>query len=236
MNTIFFDLDGTLLHFHDHEFESVYFGALSKALEDMMDAKSLVSLIWSCTKETVMDISASSNEEVFMKALSSKVDEKTFKEMTERFERFYQTGFDVLRSILKDNSIVREAVKILKKKGYRLVIVTNPLFPRLAIEKRIAWTGMDRNHFEYVTSFEDNHFCKPNLQLYEEVLKTLNLEAHNVLMVGNDRVEDMVASQLGIKTYLLLDYSAAKASPYNPDYQGTQNQFLDFVNLLPDLV
>jgi HAD superfamily hydrolase (TIGR01549 family) len=236
MNTIFFDLDGTLLHFHDHEFESLYFKALSKALEDLMDAKTLVSLIWSCTKETVMDLSTSSNEEVFMKALSNKVDESTFKQMTERFERFYETDFDVLKSILKDNSILREAVKILKKKGYRLVIVTNPLFPRLAIEKRIAWTGMDRTYFDYVTSFEDNHYCKPNPQLYEEVLRSLKLEAHHVLMVGNDRIEDMVAGQLGIKTFLLLDYSSPKSSPFIPDHQGTQNQFLDFVNLLPDLV
>lgn len=143
MNTVFFDLDGPLLHFHDQDFERVYFNGLSQALSDVMDAKSLISLIWACTKEMVLDLSLRSNERVFMEALAAKVNAETFALMKEGFEQFYQMGFDDLKSILKDNSIMKLAVENLKQKGYRLVIVTNPLFPRLAIEKRIHWTGMN---------------------------------------------------------------------------------------------
>ena len=59
--------------------------------------------------------------------------------------------------------------------------------------------------FEYFTTFENSHYCKPNLDYYREILEKRSLKPEECLMVGNDVGEDMVTEQLGMKTFLLTD-------------------------------
>ena len=93
----------------------------------------------------------------------------------------------------------------LKKKGIRVVLATNPLFPSIATENRIRWAGLQPEDFEYFTTFENSHYCKPNPDYYREILEQLSLKPEECLMVGNDVREDMVTEQLGMKTFLLTD-------------------------------
>ncbi|MFB2351719.1 HAD family hydrolase, partial [Priestia megaterium] len=48
--------------------------------------------------------------------------------------------------------------------GYTIAIATNPLFPRTAIEQRLAWAKLpvDKYPFKIVSSYEGFHFAKPN--------------------------------------------------------------------------
>lgn len=155
--------------------------------------------------------------------------------MQERFNQFYLNEFDQIRVAVTPNVSVQKAVKLLKEKGYRLVIATNPMFPKIAIEKRIEWTGCDRNDFEYVTSFEKNHYCKPQLKFYEEVVNDCGLNPSECLMVGNDINEDMIVSKLNMSTYLITNHVIQNASiPDTVTYSGDYNDFYQFVvNLEP---
>ena len=93
----------------------------------------------------------------------------------------------------------------LKEKGIRVVLATNPLFPSIATENRIRWAGLQPEDFEYFTTFENSHYCKPNLDYYQEILEKRSLKPEECLMVGNDVGEDMITEQLGMKTFLLTD-------------------------------
>ena len=86
-----------------------------------------------------------------------------------------------------------------------MVLATNPLFPSIATENRIRWAGLQPEDFEYFTTFESSHYCKPNLDYYREILDRLSLKPEECLMVGNDVSEDMVTEQLGMKTFLLTE-------------------------------
>lgn len=232
INTVLFDLDGTLLPINGEAFEAIYFKGLSSYFIDKYDPKEFIKIIWSATKSMVKDTSSKTNEEAFMEALQLIVnDDITW--MQERFNRFYLNEFDQIRQAVKPNEFVQKAVKLLKEKGYRLVIATNPMFPKIAIEKRIEWTGCDRTDFEYVTSFEKNHYCKPQLKFYEEVLSDLNLKAEECLMVGNDLNEDMIVSHLNMKTYLITNH-VMQAEPLSESvtYSGQYEDFYKFVNEL----
>ena len=49
-------------------------------------------------------------------------------------------------------------------------------------------------------------------------------------MIGNDMGEDLVASELGMKTYLVTDYLIErKDAMYVPQGRGTLANFLDYV-------
>lgn len=235
LNTILFDLDGTLLPLDNKAFEKIYFGGLSGHFTDMYQPQEFIKMIWDATIAMVKDTSDKTNETVFMEALGSVVNEK-LTEMQRRFDQFYQVDFDKVKAATIENAEIKEAVKLLKKKGYTLIIATNPLFPKLAIEKRIGWTGMDRKDFSYVTSFENNHFCKPQPQFFEEILKINHKSVQECMMVGNDAQEDMIAGVLGIQTYLIKNHLIARPDqPIIADHQGDYADFLLFVQQLPDL-
>ena len=41
-------------------------------------------------------------------------------------------------------------IQFAKQQGYRVVLATNPLFPRIATEERIRWAGLVPSDFECV--------------------------------------------------------------------------------------
>lgn len=228
-NTVLFDLDGTLLPINGEAFEAIYFKGLSSYFLDKYEPKEFIKLIWTATKAMVLDTSSKTNEEAFMDALQALVNED-ITWMQERFNQFYLNEFDQIKIAVTPNPSIQEAVKLLKEKGYRLIIATNPMFPKIAIEKRIEWTGCDRNDFEYVTSFEKNHYCKPQLKFYEEVLSDLNLDASQCLMVGNDINEDMIVSKLNMSTYLITNHVIQDTIiPDSVNYSGNYDDFYQFV-------
>lgn len=228
-NTVLFDLDGTLLPINGEAFEAIYFKGLSSYFLDKYEPKEFIKLIWTATKAMVLDTSSKTNEEAFMEALQSLVNED-ITWMQERFNQFYLNEFDQIKIAVTPNQNIQKAVKLLKEKGYRLVIATNPMFPKIAIEKRIEWTGCDRNDFEYVTSFEKNHYCKPQLKFYEEVLSDLKLDATQCLMVGNDINEDMIVSKLNMFTYLITNHVIQDTMiPDSVNYSGNYEEFYQFV-------
>lgn len=231
-NTILFDLDGTLLPIDGQTFERIYFTNLAKHFSDVYDAKTLIQLIWSATKAMVKDTSDRTNEQIFMEKLEQLVG-SDITWMQERFMRFYETDFDQLKSAVIPNPSVLEAVRILKDKGYQCAIVTNPMFPKIAIEKRIAWTGLNRDDFSYVTSFEKNTACKPQLKLYAEVLQDLKLKVEDCLMVGNDIEEDMVVAKMGMDHYLITDHVMQEKSI--PDFIKRSGDYLAFLEFVKEL-
>lgn len=233
-NTVLFDLDGTLLPINGEAFEAIYFKGLSSYFLDKYEPKEFIKLIWTATKAMVMDTSSKTNEEAFMESLQSLVKED-ITWMQERFNQFYLNEFDQIRVAVTPNISIQNAVKLLKEKGYRLVIATNPMFPKIAIEKRIEWTGCDRDDFEYVTSFEKNHYCKPQLKFYEEVVNDCGLNPNECLMVGNDINEDMIVSKLNMSTYLITNHVIQSDSiPDTVTYSGDYDDFYQFVvNLEP---
>jgi FMN phosphatase YigB (HAD superfamily) len=129
---------------------------------------------------------------------------------------------------------MQKSVNILREKGYQLVIATNPLFPLKAIEHRIRWAGFEPSDFSYISYFENNHFCKPQIEFYREVLRDIGKKPEECLMVGNDVQEDVIANKLGIKVYLITDQLLHRTGEeIKADHIGTYEDFYGFVQELP---
>lgn len=235
MNTILFDLDGTLLPIDMKIFEKIYFKTLCEYFSDIMDAESLINHIWSSTKVMVENTEPLTNEDIFMKDFSSRVKDK-FPIFKNGFNDYYNSSFLKMKSAVNFIEDLRNSVLSLKDKGYKLVLATNPLFPKDAINHRISWAGFSPDFFDYITYFEHNHYCKPQLKYYEEILRDINKKPEECLMVGNDVQEDLIAGKLGIKTYLITDNLLHKSDEsICCDYKGSYMEFVNFLNSLPSL-
>ncbi|WP_279230314.1 HAD family hydrolase [Thermohalobacter berrensis] len=236
MNTFLFDLDGTLLPLDLKEFTQAYFKELTKKLAGKINPKELQKLILKSTNYMVSNLEENkTNKEAFFEDFQKNIN-IDINSIKVQFEEFYKNEFKNLKEIVCPNPIVKKIIKLLKSKGYTLVIATNPIFPKEAIYHRIEWAGLNINDFDLITTFEKMHFCKPNIEYYQEILNILNKEPEDVMMIGNDLLEDMIASKLGIKTYLIEDYMIDRSDKnIEPDYRGSLEEFYKFVKDLQNL-
>lgn len=92
--------------------------------------------IWTCTGAMVQNDGSVSNQERFWKSFSEiygsdvRSDEAVFTE-------FYQNEFQEVRNSCGFAPQSSETVQKLKEQGFRLLLVTNPLFPSVATESRV---------------------------------------------------------------------------------------------------
>ena len=119
---------------------------------------------------------------------------------------FYEHDFGAIGEGVQANPACARAVAALAAKGYPLVLATMPMFPRRAVEWRLAWAGVDPAHFSRLTSFENSTSVKPKPAYYAENLAACGLAGADVLMVGNNTVEDLAACSLGADAFLVTDH------------------------------
>lgn len=235
INTILFDLDGTLLSIDMKEFEEIYYTSLSNAFKSIIAPDNFIAILYSSVKAMVKNKENRTNEEVFMSVMKEHVGEE-LPAFQKHFIHYYENDFSVLRDAVNKNTDMLEALKILKEKGYELVIATNPLFPKFAIDQRIQWAELVHEDFSHITYFEDSHYCKPNVEYYSEILETIGKNPQECMMVGNDAEEDLAAGALGITTYLITNHLLNRKSlEYTADHEGTYKDFLMFAESMPDV-
>ena len=235
VKTICFDLDGTLLPLDMKRFEPVYFNGLMKHFEGIIDGQQLVKIIWEATKAMITNKEHITNETVFMNHLKTLIEPDQLGLYQQKFQDFYLSDFDSLKAIIEPNELIQQSVKLLQNKGYSILLCTNPLFPQVAIHKRIEWAGFKPSDFSYVTTFENSHYCKPQIEYYQEVVNDNDLNASECLMVGNDPLEDMIAQKIGMQTYLITTHQVDREIALTPTFEGDYQAFYDFVQALPSL-
>lgn len=227
IKTVLFDLDGTLLPMDQDIFIKTYFeGLATKLALHGHDTKSLIDNLWSDTMAMIKNTGQKTNEEVFWDEFTLQYGEKVREDLS-LFDEFYRDNFDSVREVCGYNPQAAEVVRTFKKRGLRVVLATNPVFPSIATEKRIRWAGLEPEDFELYTTYENCHYCKPNPEYYREIIRRLDVKPEECLMVGNDVGDDMVAETLGMKVFLLTDCLINREEKDISEYpQG------DFIELL----
>lgn len=228
IKSVWFDLDGTLLPMDQERFTTGYFGLLAKKMAAYgYESGQLVDAVWRGTAAMVRNDGTKSNEEAFWQEFSRIYGEKALLDK-ELFEAFYENEFKEAKIFCGYNPKAAETVKKLKNMGFLMVLATNPLFPRAATEIRIGWAGLVSSDFEWITTFENSRYCKPNPAYYREILKKLDLRPEECLMVGNDVTEDMAAAKVGINVFLLTDCLINKGGgDINPYPHGSFEQMIE---------
>ncbi|MET3292125.1 UNVERIFIED_CONTAM: HAD superfamily hydrolase (TIGR01549 family) [Brevibacillus sp. OAP136] len=221
-STILFDLDGTLLEMHTEAFVKAYLKELSKYVGDRFDAETLVALVWDATKAMITsDEPHKTNEQVFIERFLGKSG-VTKEDIWPIFDAFYKEVFPQLSHYTYPSPWAKKIVEAAKQAGYRLAVATNPVFPRDAIHSRLSWIGLSPDDFELVTVYEESHFTKPHEGYYREICEKLGVSPSACIMIGNHMQEDMAASRIGMKTYLVTNYVENRGEPLYPiDQTGT---------------
>ena len=224
-SAILFDLDGTLFPISNAKFETVYLHSLAQKLSQYLEPKLLLQSMWEALEIMINDRSDRFNDEIFYEAFGDRVGSDLVRALIPKFEEYYANDFVVLKDHLDDNQMMVEAIALLRKKGYRLAIATNPMFPEEAVAQRIRFSGLNIDDFEFVSNFSIHRRTKPNPEYYLEVCAAIGVDPMKCLMVGNDMKEDMAAREVGMDGWILTDY-LIEASEDKASWRGTRVDFL----------
>lgn len=205
---VFFDLDGTLLPVDLDRMFGAYFEILRKS--------EIMSLIAKDTEDAFRIFNEAAgimmgnrgrdtNEDVFF-AYIEKMTGKGKEIFSKPFDGFYTTVFDSLSGLVQKNGIQRRIVNTVLAKGYKTVLATMPVFPLSAAVARLSWIGLYPHDFQYISHYGNSTYLKPHPEYYCEILRKMDLDGEDCIMVGNNIKEDMSAQNLGFDVFLVTGY------------------------------
>lgn len=231
IDTVLFDLDGTLLSMDQDEFVQRYFDRLCEVMgRQGWDPDQLRKIVWAGTKAMLQNEGKQTNEACFWALFEERSGRKR-EQVEASFLHFYENEFQEIGKQIQPVEEAVQAVRLLRKKGCRVLLATNPLFPRIATVSRIRWAGLAPKDFDWITTYENSRFCKPSPAYYEEVLAAAGRRAEDCLMIGNDTDDDMSAGRLGIQTYLVTDHLVdLKGYGVEPFPHGSMKECMDWIS------
>jgi HAD superfamily hydrolase (TIGR01549 family) len=223
--TLLIDLDDTLLRNKIDTFLPQYLASYAGFVAEYIDADTFVHALIAGTQAMARNrVPDCSLKEVFNAVFFPLTGADPVAFQAEA-DRFYAEIFPGLRSLTGQIPGAKEFVDEALRRGYRLAITTNPLFPRTAILQRLEWAGfpLDRYSFNLITSYETFHFAKPDPAYFAEALGRIGGADDAVVVVGDDLERDIApASSLGLPSYWVgaplepgEDQAASGGSLYN---------------------
>ncbi len=219
LKAVFFDLDGTLLPMQEEEFIKTYINLLtSKAEKIGYEKKELVSVLFQGLNAMYKNDGKVTNEELFWNIFSDHYGQEKLKDKP-FFDDFYKYDFKNVKPVCKENPLARKIVDYVKLNNIKCILATNPVLPGIATFTRMKFVNLLKEDFDYITLFENTSYSKPNPNYFIELLKKLNLKNDEVIMFGNNDIEDyLCAKKVGITCYLI-DNTTILHQEEHLDYQ-----------------
>ncbi len=204
IRTVLLDLDNTLLDNPIERFIPAYVDRLGNYMRDRHPKERFVEQLLLATKAMMESLDPAHTLEQTFEAAFYEPLGTTPEALREPIESFYREEYPKLRTLARRKAAAFELVQAAREAGLELVVATNPLFPRVAIEQRLAWAGLPVEDipFALVTSSEEFHFGKPHLAYYAEILGRLGRSPDEAAMIGDDPEADLEPARLlGMAAY-----------------------------------
>lgn len=203
MKAVFFDLDGTLLCVEIYSYMEEYTRKVARKFA-VHDPKAFTKKFMEASVALMQCDGSKLCSEAFWEAWCKEFGKEDYAADEAVFEDFYENEWKELREpFIKYNPDAVRAVEICREKGLKVILATNPVFPPIATNERMSWTGLAPEMFDHVTYYDNSHYTKANPQYYLELCETLELKPSEVLMVGNDTRDDMNCLEVGLNGFLV---------------------------------
>ena len=232
--TLLVDLDDTLLGNSMESFIPAYMSALGEQLSSHIPPEKMVHAMMIGTREMFANnrpdrtLEATFDPHFYPAIGASKA------KMQDTIDTFYHKVFPSLKSVTQ---FIPQAVTFLEealRRGYRIAIATNPLFPRAAILQRLEWAGISPQKYPLalIPSMETFHFAKPNPAFFAEFLGWMGWPDGPVVMIGNDLDHDIRGAQsMGLPAFWISERGAniPEGEPV-PQGQGLLEDILPWID------
>ena len=211
LKAILFDLDDTLLINPMDQFLPRYISAVAAhALKLVPDQEPdfFVKPLLKATRAMTQNVDpAVTNAEVYWEILQAESGVDWLGLNAEsHFNRFYEHELEEIRDVTAVPPLAAEIVQWAQTQGWQVVIATNPLYPRRAIETRLRWANLPVTEYDFdlVTYKEIMRATKPHVAYYEQILATIGRQPSEAVMVGDSWKNDIApTAALGMPNFWL---------------------------------
>jgi len=230
IQAILFDLDGTLVDVDMNRFVPIYLRRLTAYMSAHVNPARAIQTLHHAVAAMFANTDANKTlESILLDVLESELTISA-ELYAACLEQFCQNDLEELRPLVTGHPLSPQLIEASLTNGWDVVLATNPIFPRAVIDARLAWGELSGEDFHHVTAYETAHFCKPSARFFEEILQQLQLPAEACLMVGNDTLHDLSASQVGMQTCLLTPWSIKRPEThFKADWQGHHKGLLALI-------
>lgn len=196
INTILFDLDGTLVNTNELIIAS-FEHTLNKYYPNQY------------SREDILPFMGPTLEETF-----SQVDKDRVPELIATYRKFNREHHD---EYVKEFETVYETVEALKKKNYKMGIVTSKIRYMVDMGIEIARLG---DFWDVVVAADDVTNAKPHPEPIEKALSVLHSKPEEALMVGDNYHDIEGGRNAGVKTVAVAWSAKGRdfLESYSPDY------------------
>ncbi|WP_226671482.1 pyrophosphatase PpaX [Metabacillus litoralis] len=196
INTLLFDLDGTLINTNDLIIES-FLHTLHTYYPEKYVREDVLPFIGPTLYDTF-----------------STINPEKVEEMITVYRKFNHEQHDVL---VTEYETVFETVKALKEQGFKLGIVTTKI--RDTVNMGLKLTKLDQ-FFDVVVTLDDVEHAKPDPEPVLKALKQLDSSPEEAIMVGDNHHDIEAGKNAGTKTAGVSWSVKGREyiSSYNPDY------------------
>lgn len=204
LKAVLFDLDGTLLRVQMTEFIPRYISGLARQCAAAVAPKKFEQAMLSAIRSLIRfsgDGETTNEQRLFaMLAQQLAVPETVLRQAVESYR---QNGLAELQPLVKEIPLATVILKECLQRQIPLVLATNPVFPEFMINARLQWAGLADLSFNYLTSYENSCYCKPQPGYFTAIAEQLGVAPEQCLMVGNDTQHDLAAHAVGMQTFLV---------------------------------
>lgn len=217
IDTLLFDLDGTLLGNDLNVFLPAYFAGLGAYLPAGADPQKLQAEMLNATRAMIANQDpARALLDVFAECFSAGTGwaPTVWRPI---FDQYYAGAYRGLERLTQRLPAARAVIQWAFSRRYNVVIATNPLFPEAAVRERLRWAGIADFPYALITTVEHSHFAKPNPAYFAETLARVGRRPEQALVIGNDWENDMAAANAaGLHGYLVVE--AGAEGPVTPGW------------------
>lgn len=192
---ILFDVDGTLLDSYEFVFGAVKFALNTQGYPY-------------ATKKNLQKAQGKPLVE-FYKTLIPGADSAV---LAEAHIQFQHKNFHLVKSFPKIN----KTLKILKRSGYSLAVISNRLRDSLLVSLKQA--GI-LSYFDVIVAADDVVNTKPHKDHIMTALEKLEVKSENAFMVGDTEHDILAGKNAGVKTVgVSFGWMGKDINKYNPDF------------------
>lgn len=223
--TLLLDLDDTLLETNTQAFLPAYYEALSGYLSPQVPpADFMAALMSGIQKMLENEDPAWTLQEVFEADFYPRL-RVPRDQLRASIDIFYASIFPKLRTVTRPRRGASDIVSWARANGHRIVVATDPVFPRAATFQRIQWAGLVPDDFDLISSFETFHFTKSHPAYFAELMGRIGWPDGPALMAGNDVARDLgPASVMGLTTYHVRPDHLADTQAAAPNDRGVRSE------------
>lgn len=210
INTLLFDLDGTLIDTNELIISS-FLHTLDIFQPGRYEREDVLPFLGPTLSETFMEIDPNNAEN-----------------MIKEYRKFNLEQHDLL---VKEFNGVFETIRTLSENNYKLAIVSTKV--GATVLKGLALTNLDQ-FFDVIISLDEVEHAKPNPEPLEKAMKALNSKPEETMMIGDNYHDILGGKNAG--TYTCgVSWSVKGRSyleQYEPDYMlETMADLLDIVGV-----